>query len=464
MMKRLLILALIAIFSPLTAIFFSCTPVCDYPQSRLAKLRLVNAMPDQDLITVWLNGRAFKKDYPYDLPNDFGYSTQFADGGGLGIGKTKITVTSDAAGRDTIFVDSANLTLNRETIIIVGRAKTKLASERNTKKALLLDDEHYPHDENTWIRFIHAIPDLPSLDINWDSTAVPNAKDIPYRGDTYKYFNLTENKRLLITEAGKPQNVVVLFPYKLPSTGFVLTAIIRGRTSPVGKEHTASALLLTDAESGVSILSVKTFGLRLMNCSRSEKLSLFVRGSKENDIRSNYPQQQNTVMDIPSDSLSNYFALNPLLNSTSTYYFSKTRDVILGNILDSVTQTAAIDQRFTFVTIEKIPFGQSGSALDHLVLLDTMTCPSDTNVTRVRMIMATPDHASITVTFGTKTILMTNKQVVYFDVPVGIKQLQLSDGASNRTVSVTVKGGRPMSIYLLPKQASEQFPIKAVIE
>ena len=169
-------------------------------------------------------------------------------------------------------------------------------------------------------------------------------------------------------------------------------------------------------------------------------------------------------MDIPSDSLSNYFALNPLLNSTSTYYFSKTRDVILGNILDSVTQTAAIDQRFTFVGIEKIPFGQSGSALDHLVLLDTTSCPSDTNFTRVRMVMATPDHSSITATFGNTTILMKNKDVKFFDIPVGIRQLQLRDGASNRTVSVTVKGGRPMSIYLLPRQASEQFPIKAVIE
>ncbi len=464
-MKRLLILALIAFLSPLTAIFFSCTPVCDYPESRLAKLRLVNAMPDQDLITVWLNGRAFKKDYPYDLPNDFGYSTLFADGSGLGVGKTRITVTSDAAGRDTIFVDTVNLTLNRETVIIIGRAKTKLSLERNTKKALLLDDEHYSvNSDSTYVRFIHAIPDLPSLDINWDSTAIPNAKNIPYGGDTYKYFNLTDNKQLLITEAGKPQNVVVLFPYKLPSTGFVLTAIIRGRTSPVGKEHTAAALLLTDAESGVSILSVKTFGLRMMNASRSEKLSLLVKSPTDGGIRSNYPQQKNSVIDIPSDSLSKYFALNPLLNSTSNYYYSKNHDTSPLDILDSVTQTAAVDQRFTFVAIEKIPFGQSGSALDHLVLLDTTGCPSDTNFTRVRMVMATPDHSSITVTFGTATVLMKNKDVKFFDIPVGIKQLQLSDGASNRTVSVTVKGGRPMSIYLLPRQASEQFPIKAVIE
>lgn len=464
MMKRLLILALIAIFSPLTAIFFSCTPVCDYPESRLAKLRLVNAMPDQDLITVWLNGRAFKKDYPYDAPDDFGYSTQFADGSGLGIGKTLVVITSDAAGRDTIFFDTVNLTLNRQTLIIAGRAHPKLFSEKNTKKVLLLDDEHAPSGgEGTYIRFIHAVPDLPSLDINWDSTAIPNVT-LAYGENIFQYFNLTSNKRLLITEAGNPSNVIALIPYSFPSNGFIVTAIIRGRTKPVGREHTASTFLLSDAPTGNSILNFKTFGLRMMNASRSQKLSLLVRSPTDVGIRSNYPQQQSSVIDIPSDSLSKYFALNPLLNSTSTYYFSKTRDVILGNILDSVTQTAAVDQRFTFVGIEKIPFGQSGSALDHLVLLDTTSCPSDTNFTRVRMVMATPDHSSITVVFGTKTITMTNKQVEFFDIPVGIKQLQLSDGASNRTVSVTVKGGRPMSIYLLPRQASEQFPIKAVIE
>ncbi len=463
MMKRLLIFALIACCSPLTAIFFSCTPVCDYPESRQAKLRLINAMPDQDMITVWLNGRVFKKDYTYEVPCDSCYSTRFFDGSGLGTGKTHITVTSDAAGRDTIFVDSANLTLNRETIIIIGRAHTKLSVEKNTKKALLLDDEHYPSDSHTWIRFIHAIPDLPSLDINWDSTATPNAT-FAYGENVVQYFNLDSTKRLLMTEAGNPSNVIALIPYNFNSKDFKLTAVIRGRTKPVGKEYTASTLLLSDAPVGNAVLTFKTFGLRMMNASRAETLSLLVKSPTDQGIRSNYPQQQASVIDIPSDSLSKYFALNPLLNSNSKYYYSKNHDTSPLDILDSVSQAASVDQRYTFVTIEKIPFGQSGSALDHLVLLDTLSCPSDTNVTRVRMVMATPDHPSITVSFGTKTVTMTNKQVEFFDIPVGVKQLQLSDGASNRTVSVTVNGGRPMSIYLLPRQASEQFPIKAVIE
>ncbi|MBS1904154.1 MAG: DUF4397 domain-containing protein [Bacteroidetes bacterium] len=456
-----------------------CTPQCDYPEIRVAKLRIVNAMPDQDSVTIWLNGRRFWPDYPYEVSVSFpfGYYDHYADGTPLSIGSTFVVVTADAAGRDTLVTDTVKLNVNRQTLIVMGRVHAA-PTEPNTKKVLLLDDQTMAPDPNhTYIRFIHAIPDLPSLDIHWHTTpdGKPNAtidygKANPYSDVRMQVYDKDHQDSLIVTEAGNPKHIIALIPYAFTSNGFFVTIVIRGRTKPIGNEHSASTFILSDAQGGSFLNDFSTFGVRIMNASRSlSQLSLLIKGpadsAKQYDPRSNYPQQATTVLDIPTDSLSSYLALNPGLNAYSHYVFSTTNIYSATTKMDEwVVGGAQSDDRYTFVSVEKAPLGSQTTSLDHLILRDTMTIPEDRRFNRVRVVMVSPDHPSIAVGISSLQKSLAFKEVAYFDVPVGATTLTLADGSATRSVPMTVVANRPMSIYLLPAQSGAGFPVKIVSE
>jgi hypothetical protein len=159
-------------------------------------------------------------------------------------------------------------------------------------------------------------------------------------------------------------------------------------------------------------------------------------------------------------------ALTESANTNSTYFFSKQNNSNPINFLDSVAVPGEkADQRYTVVAVEKSLFGQPTTSLDHIVLRDTISSPQNSTYQRVRIIATNPDHKTISVTFGGKTVSMNVKDVTYFDVVTGGQTLQLSDGAATASIPITVSSGRPMSIYLLPKQAAGiEFPVKTIIE
>ncbi len=442
----------------------SCTAPCDYPSQRFAKIRLVNAMPDVDKVSFWINGKLMYADFPYDPPQSFpfGYFTKYADGTPLATGKEQIMVTRDAAGRDTLMVDSATFMLHRATIVAIGRGNA-LPAEKNTKKIVTLDDELRPYDANsTYIRFIQAIPDLDKLDVYWKGKSVPDAT-IQY-GVVNSYSQLDEVTGLKITEAGDSNNVISFIPYNFVSVGgFLMTTIIRGRTNPIDHEHTGSIFALSDIELGNSLINFETFGVRVVNCMRDPQtnISMFIRERDGKDIRNNFPDQQNTVINIPHDSVSKYLALSPIVNTNSKYFFSTNPSTdVPSAILDSVQQAAAIDDRYTFIAFDPSTLANPTNKIDHVVLKDTVSLPSNPALNRVRIVMLNADHNGVSVTFGGKTFTMNVKDVAYIDIATGTQQLQLDAS----TQSVMVGQGRPMTIYLLPAQQGEPFPIKAVME
>ncbi|HYM20099.1 MAG TPA: DUF4397 domain-containing protein [Candidatus Kapabacteria bacterium] len=457
----------------------SCTPVCDYPATRVARVRLVNAMPDQEQISIWLNGKLLMDNYPYDEPSNFGYISSFQDGTPLGAANMGVVITSDAAGKDTLIHSTVDLTLNLQTIVVMGRARG--AGSEVTRKVLLLQDTAPVVQSEALFRFVHAIPDFQSLDVYWKGHPTPDAT-LRY-GVPSDYLVLDSVVSIKVTEAGNPNNVVLLIPFSTAVfPGIIATAIIRGRSKPIGNERSASLFLLSDAGGGNYDADLRTFGARMMNATRNiSTLNLLIKQHSTGDtIRSWVPQQRETVLDIPVDSLTPYLPLRPELNGNTTvlnsteYYFSTNNVYTTGgagisastlDIRDSFMQSALADDRFTFVAIETAHFGDSTKKLDHLILKDTMGTPSDPSFNRVRIVMGNPDHNSITVNFGGRTVTMAIKQVEYFDVPTGSQQLKLSDGTASSTQTISVASGRPMSIYLLPKSGpGTEFPIKTIIE
>ncbi len=467
-------LFLFIVFLSVSDFLTSCTPVCDYPSTRFGQIRPVNAMADQDNITIWLNGKVFQKDYSYTLSaNDFGYLSQFLDGSPLTIGETRVTVTADAAGKDTLIADtSMTFDLHKQSLIVIGRAHT-FPNEPNTKKILLLNDELVkPVDTATFVRFIHAIPDLPALDIYWSGNTTPDAT-VQY-GQINGYSMITNLKKLTITEAGNPQNEIVTFNSPQIINGFVFTALIRGRTKPVDHEHVASAVFLSDVASGF-LNNLQTFGIRLMNAARNRpKLSLLIQTAASLDTIRHWFPHQNVVLDIGKDSLSDYMGLRPELNGntndkTSTTYFFSPNYVYrpdLPDTLDHFQQVAAADERYTFVAVDTIPLSKHiDGNLDHLILRDTISPTLNPAINRVRIIHVNPDHPNgLLVKVGNTTRSMGFKGVAYMEVPTGSQSLELNDGTSSKTIPISVVSGRPMSIYLLPDTDAGTYPVKIITE
>src|SRR5437870_1349582 len=90
----------------------SCETPCALPTDTPPTVRVVNAMPDRQSITIWINNKRFLTDYPYEVRSlkISGYHTTFEDGTALPPGQQTILITADTAGK--IFLDTAQIVLS----------------------------------------------------------------------------------------------------------------------------------------------------------------------------------------------------------------------------------------------------------------------------------------------------------------------------------------------------------------
>ncbi len=453
-----------------TSIILSgCTAPCTYPDQRGVKIRIVNAMPDMPVITVFINGKVCVQDFPYNLPLTFGYITQYHDGTPLvASDSTLVVVTSDASGKDTVARGRISINFNRQTLVVMGRGHIK-SPQPETSLLARLDDEAEQKDPNkTLIRFLHAIPDLPALDIYYSGDATGKPDTTIQYGVVNRHFVRDKVQGITVTESGNPKNVIFSFPHSfIFPNGFFITIIIRGEVKPIGMDFTVSPLILSDEAIGNSILELKTFEVRLVNATRDTQ-SLWIRSTTvapENVLNprgsnlgvANYPNQER-MLNLPPKMTSEVIPLNMGLNYSTTFWFAKNNNISDTSL--SFIDMAQNDGRYSKIAVEENLFN-SGTTKppSHLSLADTMSYPVG-DFGRVRVINLSPDHQSVTITIGGKNATLNFKEVQFFDVPMGSQMIQIKDGSATGSQAFTVLRARPMSIYILPEtSATPTFPI-----
>jgi len=456
------------------SILSGCKTPCTYPDQNAVKVRIFNAMPDENFISIFVNGRLLVKDYPYDEPTNFihdGTSTSFSylstydDGTPLVAGSSlPIVITSDAAGKDTILKTSITLNFHLQTLIVMGKGNSLLPADIPLKKILRIEDDIQPSiDTISFMRFVHTVPDLPAMDVYWNQPdGSPNAT-ILY-GVENPYINLTNANFLKITEKGNPSNVIFASPYKpAPIPGLVLTTIVRGESKPFGNDRTVSTFILSDGNStfGGLIVDFVTFGVRFVNASRSLNLNLLILGNQDSLPRLDYPNQK-IVENIGADSVTGYLPLMPKFDSIAKYWFSadlnfpKVDTFIIPGF--HAPFPFRQDHRFSIIAVENKKLGETGRSLDTLILEDSMT--SQPNMGRVRVIHLSPDHNQISFILGGKLKTMYKKQVEFFDVTPGLTTITLDDGTIKKDVTITVPLHTPISLYLMPATISDSYPFK----
>jgi len=190
-----------------------CSAPCTYPNQSGVKVRVVNAMPDESVISIFINGKLFLKDFPYDLqstflhdgsPVSFGYYSTYEDGSPLVAGSgVQIVITSDAAGKNVLMKTTTDINFHLQTLMVMGKATDPV-----TEKVLHLNDDIQASNPNiTFMRFVHAVPDLPALDVYWNQPDGSPNITILY-GQENPYVDLTNADSLKITEAGKPGKAI----------------------------------------------------------------------------------------------------------------------------------------------------------------------------------------------------------------------------------------------------------------
>ncbi len=453
------LLALVA----LAQFFGGCGSDCTYPDQRPITVRFINSMVDFPKVSLFINGKLFKSDFPYDPPTTLGYVSTYADGSLLPAGDSVLFVlTSDAAGKDTLIRQFISLDFHIQTVVAMGMGKPILKSDKKTAKFLrLVDNDVPPNPSILQMKFAHAIPDLPSLDIYFKTELV--ASDVPFA--TIKYGEATPRfdvnpddiKGLTVTEAGNKSNIIIEIPHSFFQSGFFITILIRGSSKPVGSQPVATPLVLADGRFGNFILDFGTFGVRFVNGMRNQQLSLLTQNmppytsSNAPDPRSNVPGQK-PVLDVQSDSITAYFGVGVSARGNTNWFFSRDN---YNDTIHSFHHIAKRNERWTMVALET-----STATVDRVVMQDTMTYPGDTNMARIRIVNLSPDHPTISFTLGGKTVTMAQKDVQFFTVPVGQVQINFADGATMRTHTLNIKpGSRPLSLFILPDKATTKFPV-----
>lgn len=441
-------------FLGLVLLVSGCAEPCVYPDVRSGKIRLVNAMVDVPKITVFINGKVFKADYDYSPLPSFGYYTTMADGSPIFVGDSlPIVVTSDAAGKDTVMKQYVSLDLHLQTLIVSGRRTRKQISDPDTRVIIKTDDGEGESDPNkTLVSFVHAIPDLPTIDVYLSKVA----SGVPFTTLSYGEFTKHEilpfNDGITVTEAGNPSNVIFSLPYGFVQEGFFLKIVMRGATKPVDSEPLAGPFVMNDLGANGYTIDFETSGIRFVNGMRDERLSLLVTNPNEKIPRNNVPGQA-PVLDINPDSIGKYFAVGTASFRNTYWYFSKTQN---GNdTIYSFPHIIKKNERWTVVAVA----GNLPTDISHLTLLDTMSFAQGDS-TRVRVVNISPDHATIRFTLGGRTVSMPIKAVEYFTIPYGPHQITFFDGTDSNTYTLNVnQSGRPITVFILPDKAGKSYPV-----
>jgi hypothetical protein len=443
--------------------FFGCEATCEYPNVQTFSLRLLNAMPDQPKITIFINGKLFKRDFSYVPPSNFGYTSAYEDGTLLPVGTLSLVVTSDAAGTDTLHKGFITPNLHRQTLIVMGRGKKLLASDTSSTKHLLLDDQDVPEDETVVkIRVVHAISDLPPLDIFFrgipTDTASLGKPDLTLAyGQASLRISLPSLPGLTVTEAGNPKNVIFSVTTPFDATGFFITAVLRGSSEPCGIEPVPTPLLLADVEEGKVVIDFSVFTTRLVNATKNTTLSLSATNPppQPQNPRGNIPGQEK-VFNIPAGSFSQYFGVGAIaFGSTRWYFFRNFR-------LDTVFATNLVakpNERWTFVAYQK----PDDTTYYGLTLKDTLVCVPEA-YGKVRVVNLSPETGPITVSIdGAAPISLAQGEFRLVGsnsvLTSGSKQVTISSGSLTETHTLVVPPARPISVYILPSKPGQPFPI-----
>ena len=500
-------------FAVSLTILVGCRPSCDSaPTEALGSVRIVNAVSNSPLLLVYVDGKLFDSAW-YDVLNKyaalnpkhiFGYRTTYlSDGSPLRAGLHHVA-GMDAMSRDTVATWDGVLHGYNQTLIFPGKIngspnQTPEDHQNPNRRVRYLDDVTRGPEIPSYARFVQAIPDIggtnaegldvyfantpktsagqahPNLRIRFDSISNNNGLDNGTGMDPNDYLEFPQNvPGLLIMPINDtdPNDAILNFPHALPTTGFLVTIIVRGETNPVGDDPIPSVLVVVDGQPlGPVVLDIESIGVRIVNATRYDSLSLLISDPTNQNQAvprtfSNTPySSQASVTDIIPDSVSDYMPLGvgpsyynfwfgSLPNSSDTVFHFSSNASAQGTLIIPPMEA---NMRYTFVAIDTIPNDAGNSGISLLELFDTVSNPVNSGMGRVRFVNTTCDYTA-EFNFAGQNFSMKQGDVTFADINTGTYSVSISGGGKNALISIPVQSGTPTTVFFMPSNPFNPLP------
>jgi hypothetical protein len=443
------------------AVISGCSDPCSIPLERSPRLRILNAMADQQQVDVFLNGTLVQPDLKYNPPITYtpainqGYISTFLSGAPLPIGSEQKLVVLSTEG-DTLLKQSIALSDRRQTMILIGRGRPRLSGASTPAKALMLDDQiASPVDGKTIARYVHAMPDLDTLDVYFANSATGRTPDVKIGyGEVTDYLELPAGVGgLLVTESGDTNNVVMKISQAFGLTGLFGTVVIRGSSDAHGTEPLPSPVVLSDRELGPALFSITSIFVRLVNGGREIPLSLFPKGGIDDGPRIDVAGQEK-VFCIPRNGASEYWSITNTFHGDANWYFGTDCDDVLNDTfyVHNYHEKLTDLRRYTMAAVITSKLGVTPVTWDHLTILDTMSSPSGSTHGRVRFVNLSPDGA-VTILTPTGNRTLQQGDIIYVDYPVGQPIT-----AGGKTLTVTAVADDPKTVWFSAATTTDAVP------
>jgi hypothetical protein len=159
-MKRILVLTAVLVLSLALA-------TSALAQSDMARVRVVHASPDAPAVDVWVNGSVAFSNAPFKGVTDYA---------SLGAGSYQVQVTPTGATTPIVIDATLDLAAGTDyTVVAVGLLA-------DIEPLVLVDNNSAPAAGKAHVRFVHASPDAPAVDIAVANGGPVLFSNVPFKG------------------------------------------------------------------------------------------------------------------------------------------------------------------------------------------------------------------------------------------------------------------------------------------
>lgn len=339
------------------------------PQIETSKVRLIHASYDAPGVDITVDGVKAVSNLEY------GESTGYAE---VDAGVRNVKVTPTGATSPVVIEANLPVEANKEYTVI---AVNQLASI----EPIVAVDMRTPNPSKAKIRFVHASPDAPAVDIKVGSgTAAPVFSDITFKEIT-NYIEVDAGTyQFVVTPAGSPSEVLVLSPVPVQN-GIVYTVIALGTLSQVQYPFMVRVFIDNDPGNEYVDLNFATTNILVVHASPDAPgVDLLIDDQKINTSPLNYPEN------------TGYLSILAGTRNIKVNVAGSTTTVI------DATLTLQAESSYSIFAIDEV------SSIEPLVLVDDLTAPA-AGMSHVRFIHLSPDAPAVDITLPDGTIVFGNK-------------------------------------------------------
>jgi len=392
------------------------------PQLQSSFVRVLHLSPDAPAVDVWVDGNIVLEDVAYN-----GASPYLE----LNEGSHQITVVAAGTTEPAVISETVNLMPNVSYTV----AASGLLSGTPAIDAWILTDDRSPANGQAKVRFAHASPDAPNVDIWAVGGTNPLFANVPFRGAGNYLTVAPSSFPLEVRVAGTDQLVVRFAPIALEA-GRNYTVFAKGLANPGSNPNALSAYAMVDAPGAGNV----TANLIPVNVEFSRvRVGHLSPDAPAVDV---YVDNALALEDVPFRAFSNYMMVESGTRNIRVTPANSSTDVINANV------TVAADENYSIVAMGLVGNG----SLTANVYTDDLNVIGDA---RIRFIHASPDAPAVDITLTDGTVLFGgvefNEAAAFIGVPANSYDLQVRAAGTSTVVlsfgDVALSGATNYSIF-----------------